>query len=419
MEMSDILWDLFALVFIAVPFPTLIYLAILVERKRKGDFRSRPKRDRLVIGYWAGGCSGIERTKLAEVPTPERLKHMHIVGATGSGKTTLLKRLIVQDFKAGHGVIVIDPKGGLVDDLLGHIPKDRIDDVVLFDPVDRNWPVGFNMLEAVAPEIRSRVANEFVLAFKKISEDVWGIRLNRVLTYTTLALLEIPNTTILDIREILLNEDYRNRVLPHITNRHVANYWEQEYPLVTRGGMLIQVVSPILNRVDPLLMYPEIQRIVGQPQGTINLHQVIEESKILLINLAETEIGEGLSKFLGALLVSKIQMAGMSGVSRAVRRPPMFLYIDEFQNFLTSAFDKIVTEARSFGLGLIVANQYAEQLDRQLQLALNKNVAVRLNCIERSDEQNYWICYQRPGKQQYYYQASEKLPYQCDGDWVL
>jgi hypothetical protein len=343
---------------------------------------------------------------------------MHIIGPTGSGKTTLLKNLIVQDFQAGHGVAVIDPKGGMVEELLAHVPPDRIDDVIVFDPTDREWSVGFNMLEKVEPNMRSRAADEFVMAFKKIHEGDWGVRLDRVLRYAAMALLDVPSSTVLEVENLLLDEDYRQNILAEVTNPKVATFWDTRYPQMTRGGLLEQVTTPILNRIDPMLMYPEVGRIVGQAQGTFSLREVVDQSKILLVNLAEAEIGEGLSKFLGALLVSKIQMAAMSSVASAAERPPLFLYIDEFQNFLTSAFDKIVTEARSFGLGLIVANQFPEQLSRQLQLALDHNVAVRLNCIERNDRHRYWICFQRPQLQQAYYTTQQKLPYQCDGHWV-
>ena len=379
---------------------TGVAIALVVEAFSDSDTRNK----NLVTSKGPGVLVGRETRfmwgpgKQVRVPHRERLEHMHIVGATGSGKTTTLKNLIIQDFHAGNGVVIIDPKGDLAKPMMGHVPLERVDDCIVFDPTDREWPVAFNILEAVDSNQRSRAADEFVMAFKKIHTDNWGVQLDRVLRYAAITLMEVPNTTVLDVEDLLFDENYRQRVLAKVTRPRLLTFWNDRYPQMIRGGNLNRVTTPILNRIDPMLMYPEVERIVGQAVGSIDLRQVIEEKKILFINIPESELGEGLSKFLGAIIISKLQMAGMSGISSAASRPPIFLYIDEFQNFLTSSFEKIVVEARSFGMGLIVANQYIEQLQTKLQKALNSNVAVRLQCKVRNDRQRHWLFYQQPQK---------------------
>jgi hypothetical protein len=309
-----------------------------------------------------------------------RPKHTHIIGPTGSGKTTLLKNLIVQDFRAGHGVIVMDPKGGLIPSLLRHIPPNRVEDVILFDPTDRDQPVGFNILKGADSGNPERSTDGFVQSFIKLHHGDWGVRLNRVLTFAAYTLMQVPDSTILDLRPLLYDDSYRQQVLTHVANPHVREFWQMEYPDMTRGGMKSQVITPIFNRIDVMLFYPTIANIVGQPRSSFDLTEVLQQRKILLINIPEGPLGEGLSNFLGAVLVTQIQQAAMGDLAIAQKRPQVYFYIDEFQNFRTSAFDKIITEARAFKLGLIVANQYSEQLEMDLRHSLDHNVAVRLSC---------------------------------------
>lgn len=338
--------------------------------------------------------SGLGVRKAVGVPDEERLKHTHVIGATGSGKTTLLKNLIIQDLEAGHGLAVIDPKGDLLDAILTCMPAARRDDVIIFDPTDTEYPVGFNMLEFVEAAYRSRTTSEVIAIFQKLFGTAWGHRLEHILRYTVLTLLEVPGSTLLDIPNLLLDADYRNGLLTNVDNFSARTFWAQEFSAYS-DEQRTQAVLPILNRIGPWLAYPEVRNIIGQTHSSFHLRSIMDNRKILLVHIPQGILGEDTSHLLGAMLVSKLQLTAMARADLPLhQRPPFFLYVDEFQNFVTSSFEKILTEARSFGLGLIVANQYLEQLPKPLSLALDHNVAVRLSC---SFEQNhYWVAYETP-----------------------
>jgi hypothetical protein len=352
---------------------------------------------RFLFSNKAGVIVGYTKTALGRglpirVPPKVRPKHLHVIGPTGSGKTTTLINLAVQDFRAGNNsVVVIDPKGELVPALLSRIPPKRMSDVILFDATDRQHPIGFNILDAVDPNNKERAADGFVQAFRKLSGDDWGVRLNRVLRYAVFTLMDMPGSTVLHIRPLLYDEEFRKQALSHVTNQHVLNFWQTEYPKMTKRGLLTQVVTPIMNRIDAMLLYPTVANIVGQSQSSFSLRDVVENGKILLVNIPQGEIGEGISSFLGAILVAQIQMAAMTNLAGAGSRPPLYLYIDEFQNFVTSAFDKIVNEARAYKMGLVVANQFSQQLALPLRQALDHNVAIRLTC--QTNRGRHWLIY--------------------------
>jgi hypothetical protein len=345
---------------------------------RLGKAVARAARRGLVVGFASGPLG--TRLLPVSVPTPMRLRHMHLEGTTGSGKSTQLVNFAIQDMERG-GLIVVDPKGDLVPPLLRHIPSHRRRDVVVLSPIDTQFPVGFNILEGVPENLRTRTASEVVSTFKKMFSDSWGPRLEHVLRYSVLTLLEVPGATLLLIPRLVLEEDFRERMVTHVTNPVVRSFWATEYPQITRGANLGQVTGPILNKIGPFLAYPEVRNVIGQRRSTFSLRQVIDRGMVLLCHLPQSFLGEDASSFLGAMLVSKIQLVAMGRHSGGNYRP-VYLYVDEAQNFGTEAFQKILTEARSFSLGLVAANQYREQLPRALQLALDKNVAVRLTSVQ-------------------------------------
>ena len=328
---------------------------------------------------YLGRFRGLFLSGKSYIPTKLRTKHVHVLGPTGSGKTTLLLNMIIQEMEKGSGFGVIDPKGDLVWEILKHVPVDRFDDVVLFDPTDRARPIGFNMLEAVDADQRSLAASQVVLIFRKLFDYSWGPRLEHILRYAILTLLEVPRATLIDVPQLLVDKEYREEVLRFVTNPIVRAFWEGEYREITRGRDYIRTVEPILNKVGPWLAYPEIRNIVGQTRSSFDIRKIMDGEKILLVSIPEGLLGEDTSAMLGAMMVAKIQLAAMSRIGRATK-VPFYLYVDEFQNFVTSAFEKILTQARSFGLGLVVANQYEEQLYDQLRWALLNNVAVKLTC---------------------------------------
>jgi hypothetical protein len=308
----------------------------------------------------------------------DRLKHLAISGATGTGKSTLLANLIASDIRNGAGVCVIDPKDNLIDRVLAHVPPSRTRDVILLDATDTERPLGFNPLSGIPPERRSLAASELIAVFHRYFADAWGPRLEHILTNAVLALLETPNATLLDISRLLLDPNFADWVRRHVRNPGVLQFFDYEYEQITKRR---DAVQPVLNKIGPWLAYPELRGIIGQPRSSFSIRQIMDQGKILLVRIPQGALGESISSPLGAFVVAKIQLAAQSRVDApSDRRRPFYLYVDEFQNFATSSFSRVLTEARAFGLGLVCANQYPEQLDRDLQLAISRNVGTSVAC---------------------------------------
>jgi energy-coupling factor transporter ATP-binding protein EcfA2 len=308
------------------------------------------------------------------VTPPERLKHLVISGPTGSGKSTLVRNMVLRDMEAGAGICVIDPKDDLIDGILPHVPESRVDDVINFDVTDTERPLGLNPFAGVAPEQRSLAASELIAVFRRYFADAWGARLEHVLRNAVLALLEVPSTTLLDVPRLLLDRAFLRWVVGHVENQAVREFLLVEYEEVLRRRS--DAVEPILNKVGPWLSYPELSAIMGQERSAFDVRQVMDRGQMLFVRIPQGAFGEDVSNLLGALVVAKVQLAAQSRVNVPVEaRRPFFLYVDEFQNFATSSFTRILTEGRAFGLGVVCVNQYAEQLSRDLQLALARNAA--------------------------------------------
>ncbi len=324
----------------------------------------------LNLGVWREGPFFFT---LPYAVTPgERLKHVVCSGATGSGKSTLIRNMILQDLNAGAGICVIDPKDDLVDGVLPHVPPSRIDDVILFDATDRERPLGLNPLGNVPQEQKSLAASELIAVFRRYFSDAWGPRLEHILRHVVLALLDVPGATLLDIPRLLLDSRFARSVSEHISNPAVREFFSLELPELARGRGA--AIGPILNKVGPWLAYPELRNIIGQVRSSFEIRNVMDEGKVLFVRIPQGSLGEDSSNLLGSLIVAKVQLAAQSRVDTPARaRRPFYLYVDEFQNFATTSFAKIVTEARAFGLGLVCANQFPEQLSRDLQLALANN----------------------------------------------
>ena len=326
----------------------------------------------LNLGVWREGPFFVAR--VYAVTPGERLKHVFCSGPTGSGKSTLIRNMVLQDLKAGAGVCVIDPKDDLVDGLLPHIPRSRIDDVILFDATDRERPLGLNPLGNVSQEQKSLAASELIAVFRRYFSEAWGPRLEHILRHVVLALLDMPETTLLDIPRLLLDARFARTVAEHVSNPAVREFFNLELPELARGRGT--AIGPILNKVGPWLAYPELRNIIGQVQSSFELRDVMDAGKVLLVRIPQGGLGEDVSSLLGSLIVAKVQLAAQSRVDTpAQARRPFYLYVDEFQNFATTSFAKIVTEARAFGLGLVCANQFPEQLSRDLRLTLINNAA--------------------------------------------
>lgn len=292
----------------------------------------------------------------------DRRRHFYIIGKTGMGKTTLLENLAIQDIRNGEGLAVIDPHGEFAQKMIDYVPSTRINDIVFFNPADLNYPIAFNVVEKVSQDDRSMIASGLMGVFKKIWPDVWSARMEYILNNSVLALLEYPGATLLGINRMLANKDYRQRVVDNVTDSAVKSFWLNEfakYPDRFRE----EAVAPIQNKVGQFISSPLIRNIIGQTQSTINMKEIMNQGKILIVDLSKGRIGEDASQLLGALMITKLQQAAMSRVDMAEsERKDFYLYVDEFQNFATDSFATILSEARKYRLNLILAHQYVGQL---------------------------------------------------------
>jgi len=297
------------------------------------------------------------------IKTDDRRRHIYIVGKTGMGKTVLLENMAIQDIQDGHGVAIVDPHGEFAEKMLDFVPANRINDVVYFNPADIDHPISFNVMEKVEAEYRHLVASGLMGVFKKIWFDMWSARMEYITYNTVLALLEHPNTTLLSVNRMLADKDYRQKIVEKLVDPTVKAFWVNEfakYPERFRE----EAVAPIQNKVGQFIATPLIRNIVGQVKSSIDMRKIIDEGKIFIVNLAKGKIGEDASNLLGALVITRLQLAAMSRVDiPEEQRKDFYLYVDEFQNFATDAFATILSEARKYRLCLVLTHQYIAQLD--------------------------------------------------------
>ncbi|MFA6027617.1 MAG: type IV secretion system DNA-binding domain-containing protein [Patescibacteria group bacterium] len=304
----------------------------------------------------------------------DRRRHMYLIGKTGMGKSTLLENMIIEDIRQNRGVAVVDPHGDLVEKIVKFIPNDRINDIVYFNPSDTNYPIAFNILEKVDPEYKHLIAYGLVGVFKKIWADSWGPRMEYILTNSILALLEYPGSSLLGITRILVDKKYRKKVVSKLTDPVVKTFWTEEFANYSEK-FRTEAIAPIQNKVGQFLASSIIRNIVGQSQSTIDMRKLMDDGKILLMNLSKGRIGEENSALLGAMMITKIQLAAMSRVDVPEEtRRDFYLYVDEFQNFSTESFANILSEARKYRLNLIMAHQYIEQLSDEVKASVFGNV---------------------------------------------
>lgn len=308
------------------------------------------------------------------IKTDDRRRHLYAIGKTGMGKTNMLENLAIQDILNGHGVCFIDPHGDTAEKLIGMIPPHRINDVIYFNPADQQFPISFNVMEEVAPEFRPLVASGLVGVFRKLWADSWGPRLEYILRNAILALLEYPGSTLLGVMRILVDKRYRTQVVNAVRDPVVRSFWVDEFPKWNER-VLQEVISPIQNKVGQFITSPIIRNIVGQSKSAFNVRDIMDQQKILILNLSKGRIGEDSSALIGAMLITKIQLAAMGRVDTPEEeRRDFYLYVDEFQNFSTESFANILSEARKYRLNLILANQYIMQLDEVVRDAIFGNV---------------------------------------------
>ena len=293
----------------------------------------------------------------------DRRRHVYVVGKTGMGKTVMMKNMAIQDIQAGRGVGFIDPHGEAAEELLDFVPSNRVNDVIYFNPADLEYPIAFNVMERVGVEHRHLVAAGLMGVFKKIWPDVWSARMEYILNNTVLALLEYPNTTLLGTNRMLADPEYRKKIVEKVTDPVVKSFWVQEFARYTQRYE-VEATAAIQNKVGQFISNPLIRNIVGQIKSKIDMREIMDEGKILIANLSKGKVGEDNSRLLGALLITKLQLAAMSRVDiPEEQRRDFYLYVDEFQNFATESFVNIMSEARKYRLSLALANQYIAQLE--------------------------------------------------------
>jgi type IV secretory pathway TraG/TraD family ATPase VirD4 len=280
---------------------------------------------------------------------------------------------------AGHGVGVLDPHGDLVDSVMKYIPKERIDDVVYFNPADYEFPVAFNPLEQVPPELRVRVTIGFIDIFKKLFGNNWTNRLEHVLRYTTLALLDSPNTTVLSILKMLSDKNYRQKIVARIQDSVIKNFWVNEFAAWSEK-FDNEAIMPILNKVGQFVSTSLIRNIVGQASNKINIEDIMNNKKILLMRISKGNLGEENAQLIGAMVVTKIQQAAMARTAIPEdQRKDFYLYCDEFQYFATDTFAEILSEARKYRLNLTMAHQYMGQLTHAVRTTAFGNVGTMIS----------------------------------------
>ncbi|MDB5244620.1 MAG: hypothetical protein JWN18_490 [Parcubacteria group bacterium] len=311
------------------------------------------------------------------IKSKDRDRHMYVIGKTGMGKSTLLLNMAIQDVQNGEGLALIDPHGSLAEDLLNFIPEDRIKDVVYFAPFDMEHPIAFNVMEDVGYDKRHLVVSGLMATFKKIWEDAWSARMEYILTNTLLALLEYPDATLLGVNRMYTDKDYRNKVIDNVKDPVVKDFWTKEF--ANYGDRYTQEATPaIQNKVGQFTGNPLIRNIIGQSKSSFDVRTMMDEKKILIINLSKGLVGETNMRLLGSMLTTRIFLGAMSRAdlnSTEIKKLPNFyFYVDEFQNFANETFAEILSEARKYKLNLVIAHQYIEQMEEEVRDAVFGNV---------------------------------------------
>jgi hypothetical protein len=304
---------------------------------------------------------------------------VYIIGKTGVGKSTLMRNLLIQHIAAGHGIGLIDPHGDLADELLNHIPPWRADHLLYFNPGDRDFPVGLNLLANVAPEDRHLVASGIVGAFKSIWHDSWGPRLEYILYNALAALLDCPNTTLVAVNRLLTDSSYRAWVVGQVSDPFIRAFWAEEFesydPRFQR-----EAIAPIQNKIGQFLLNPVIRSILGQVRCKVSFPFIMDNQRILVANLAQGRLGRDKANLLGCLLTTQFQLAALARTKQPEsQRKDFYLFIDEFQNFTTDVFTSILAEARKYRLCLTLSHQYTDQLPLPVRQAVFGNVGTLIS----------------------------------------
>lgn len=328
------------------------------------------------ITYFAATDARNKRVPFG-IKSKDRLKHVYVIGKTGMGKSTMLENMAIQDIKAGRGLAFIDPHGKTAELLLDYVPAERVRDVLYFAPFDTDFPVSFNVMEDVGPDKRHLVSNGLMSAFKKIWVDAWSARMEYILNNILLALLEFPDSTLIGVNRMLADKEYRKRVVDNITDVSVKAFWVDEF--ARYGDRYMQEAgAAIQNKIGQFIANPLVRNIIGQPKSTFDLRKMMDERKVLILNLSKGRVGEANANLLGSMLITKIYLGAMSRADTPEKElrvlPNFYLYVDEFQSFANESFADILSESRKYKLNLTIAHQYIEQMSDEVRAAVFGNV---------------------------------------------
>ena len=313
------------------------------------------------------------RDRVFGIRERDLLRHVYVLGKTGTGKSALLERLLLKIIRLGGGCALLDPHGDLAEKLLAFIPRHRVNDVVLFDPSDLEHPIGMNLLENVIPERRALIASGALSVFRKVYAEYWGPRMEHIFRNTLLALLDVRGTTLLGVPRMLVEDKFRASVIRQVKDPLVRFFWTREFPMYPKP-FLAEVIAPVENKVMALLASPALRHIVGQHTSTVNPREIMDRGQLLIANLSKGRLSEDASALLGAVLVTKFELAAHSraDVSEHERTPFIFV-LDEFASFVTDSFQSLLSEGRKYGLSLVLAHQHLGQLGPELRRAVLGN----------------------------------------------
>ncbi|MHB8913408.1 MAG: type IV secretory system conjugative DNA transfer family protein [Minisyncoccota bacterium] len=311
------------------------------------------------------------------IKSKDRDRHMYVIGKTGMGKSTLLENMAIQDIRNGEGFAILDPHGGTAEHLIDFIPEDRIKDVVYFAPFDMEHPIAFNVMEDVGYDKRHLVVSGLMATFKKIWQDAWSARMEYILTNTLLALLEYPGATLLGVNRMYTDKLYRQKVIDNVKDPVVKDFWTKEF--ANYGDRYTQEATPaIQNKIGQFTGNPLIRNIIGQSKSSFDIRTMMDERKILIMNLSKGLVGETNMRLLGSMLTTRIFLGAMSradlSAAELKKLPNFYFYVDEFQNFANETFAEILSEARKYKLNLVIAHQYIEQMEEEVRDAVFGNV---------------------------------------------
>ncbi|NCS98926.1 type IV secretory system conjugative DNA transfer family protein [Candidatus Parcubacteria bacterium] len=332
------------------------------------------------ITYFADTDARNKRVRFG-IKAKDRTRHVYIIGKTGMGKSTILENMAAQDIQNNNGLCFIDPHGSAIDEIIQYVPKERVKDVLYFAPFDMENPISFNVMEDVGYDKRHLVVSGLMSTFKKIWVDAWSARMEYILGNTLLALLEYPNTTLLDVNKMLSDKSFRNKVVNYIKDPAVKNFWVEEFARYTER-MAAEATPAIQNKIGQFTANPLIRNIIGQPKSSFDFRELMDDRKIVLVNLSKGRVGESNANLLGSMLITKIYLSAMSRADRSKKEladlPNFYLYVDEFQNFANESFADILSEARKYNLNLTIAHQYIEQMSDEVRAAVFGNVGTMI-----------------------------------------